>query len=238
MHWRSCKWTQCFGDFTYLHPTSRNYLSPEITHLQRLSISRDYSSLVITYFQRLPISGDYLPLEITHLWGLPISSDYLPLEHPILTKYDDFNHYYYISTISSTYYYIFSTNVSEAQCSNDDCLWFSSDLENARFWLSAISQSILLLDTLSDLWADRENARFWLLAIFQSMLPLGAPGGLWADRENARFWLPAIFQSMLQLSALGDLWADSKYAISSTCELTKRILYFGFLYLLRLGIVS
>ena len=61
--------------------------------------------------------------------------------------------------------------------------------------------SMLLLDTLSDLWADQENARFWLPAIFQSMLPLGAPG---------------------------DLWADSKYAISSTCELTKRISCFVF----------
>ena len=195
------------------------------------------------------------PPEITHLWRLPTSGDYLPLEYSILTEYDDFNHYYYISTISSTYYYIFSTNVSEAQCSNDDCLWFSSDLENARFWLSAISQSILLLDTPSDLWDDWENARFWLLAIFQSMLllsaldnlwadwenarfwlpaifqsmlPLGASDDLWADWENARFWLPAIFQSMLPLGASGDLWADSKYAISSTCELTKRISCFGF----------
>ena len=74
--------------------------------------------------------------------------------------------------------------------------------------------------------------------VFWSMLLLDTLGNLWADQENARFWLPAIFQNMLPLGTLSDLWADPKYAISFTCELTKRISCFFFLYLLRLGIVS
>ena len=42
MHWRSCKWTQCSRDSTYLWklPTSRDYLSSVITYLWRLPTFR------------------------------------------------------------------------------------------------------------------------------------------------------------------------------------------------------
>ena len=192
----------------------RLYLSPEITHLWRLPTSGDYLPSEIIHLQWLPTSRDYSSPVITHLWSIPF---WLNIIISIIIT---------IYLLSQVYIHIFLTNVSEAQCFSDDCLWFSSDLENARFWLSAISWSMLLLDTPGDLWTNWENARFWLPAIFWSMLLLGALGDLWADWENARFLLPAIFRSMLLLGAPGDY--DPKYTISSTCKLTKRISCFGF----------